>query len=106
MEEAEFVLAHGTEALGAGDGMEPTPISLEEIKEILRVAAAKNLPLLIANPDVVTVDKSYLRLMPGMFGRWYSEMGGKVSQLEGLLVLPNYLLLCCHRVLWATAYLG
>ncbi len=86
--------------------MEPTPISLEEIKEILRVAAAKNLPLLIANPDVVTVDKSYLRLMPGMFGRWYSEMGGKVSQLEGLLVLPNYLLLCCHRVLWATAYLG
>ncbi|BDA40671.1 probable acid sugar phosphatase [Coccomyxa sp. Obi] len=83
VEEAEFVLAHGTEALGAGDGMDPTPISLEEIKEILSVAAAKNLPLLIANPDIVTVDKSYLRLMPGMFGRWYSEMGGKECVLLG-----------------------
>ena len=98
MEEAEFVLAHGTEALGAGDGMEPTPISLEEIKEILRVAAAKNLPLLIANPDIVTVDKSYLRLMPGTFGRWYTEMGGKVSQLKGLLVLLDYCFLGCCRM--------
>ena len=84
VEEADFVLAHGTESLGGGDGVEPTPISLEEIKEILAVAAAKDLPLLIANPDVVTVDASYLRFMPGTFGKWYKEMGGKVSQSNSI----------------------
>lgn len=80
MEEADFILAHGTEALGGGDGVDPTPISLEEIREILAVAAAKDLPLLIANPDIVTVDRSLLAVMPGQFGNWYNEMGGKVSQ--------------------------
>lgn len=82
MEEADFVLAHGTESLGGGDdGEEPRPISLDEIKQLLAGAVARNLPLLIANPDIVTVDGSKLRVMPGTFGNWYTEMGGTVSHL-------------------------
>ena len=76
--EAGFILAHGTECLGRGDGQEPVPITAEEVRSLLREAANQQIPLLIANPDIVTVDQSDLRIMPGTFGRWYKEMGGQV----------------------------
>ena len=87
VEQAEFILAHGTEALGREDGLEPVPISLEDVQKLLQAAAKRQLPLLIANPDFVTVDGSELRIMPGTFGGWYAEMGGDVS-----LCYPMY----CH----------
>ena len=80
MKQADFVLAHGTEALGRGDGLEPVPRSLEDMQELLAAAAKRQLPLLVANPDFVTVDGDELRVMPGTFGGWYAEMGGDVSR--------------------------
>lgn len=87
-EEAQFVLAHGTEALGtpasAGAGGEdaaaqaPVPTSLDEMVELLRRCAVRGLPLVVANPDIVTVDGSQLRPMPGWLARRYAEMGGEV----------------------------
>ena len=77
--EAGFILAHGTECLGKGDGQEPVPIAAEEVRALLRRAVERRLPLLVANPDIVTVDQSDLRIMPGTFGRWYEEMGGQVT---------------------------
>ena len=78
VEEADFVLAHGTEVLGLGDGKPPIPVALEEIKSILQRAAEKGLPLIVANPDVVTVSGNSLIPMPGTFARWYNEFGGEV----------------------------
>lgn len=84
VEDADFVMAHGTESLGRGDGQEPTPITLDQIRDLLATAAGRDVPLLIANPDLVTVDGKQLRVMPGTFGKWYSEMGGKVG-IPGVL---------------------
>ena len=75
---ADFVLAHGTEVLGLGDGKTPTKVSLEEIKAMLQRAAERSLPLIVANPDVVTVSGNSLVPMPGTFARWYKEFGGEV----------------------------
>lgn len=37
-------------------------------------AAARKLPLIIANPDVVTVSGASLLPMPGQLGLWYKEI--------------------------------
>ena len=52
---------------------------MDEIKALLEEAAARKLPLVVANPDVVTVSGSGLIPMPGTFARWYKEFGGEVS---------------------------
>lgn len=64
VEEAEFVLAHGTEALGLPFG-EALPMKLEELNDILGQCAAKKIPMVVANPDFVTVEARALRVMPG-----------------------------------------
>ena len=80
---ADFVLAHGMEAISGGS-MEPAqPVTLDDIQALLRVAARRRLPLIIANPDVVTVDTTYLVPMPGMCGVWYEEYGGPPAILMG-----------------------
>ena len=79
MHEAEFLLAHGTECLGRAGDADPKEATLDEIREVLEAGAERHLPLLIANPDIVTVSGSGLITMPGTFGRWYKEMGGQVS---------------------------
>ena len=81
MDDAEFVLAHGTECLGRPGDADPVETTLDEIRVVLEAAAKRGLPLLIANPDIVTVSGSGLVVMPGTFGRWYKEMGGQVSML-------------------------
>ena len=80
-EEADFLLAHGTEAVnGAGTDDEQRAAgckntSLEDMREVLERAAARNLPLIVANPDVVTVGgDAGLLPMPGVLARWYAEM--------------------------------
>ena len=80
--EAEFLLAHGTECLGRAGDVDPREATLDEIREVLEAGAQRGLPLLIANPDIVTVSGSGLITMPGTFGRWYKEMGGQVSTLS------------------------
>lgn len=85
--EADFILAHGTEALGievSGNGALPVP--LERMKDVLAACAAqrstRNIPMVVANPDIVTVHGTELRTMPGTLARYYEEMGGEV-QLMG-----------------------
>lgn len=78
-EEADFVLSHGTEVLGQGDDLPGIETSLDNIKDLLQKAAKKGLPLIVANPDVVTVSGDKLVPMPGTFARWYSEFGGEAS---------------------------
>ncbi|KAJ0092937.1 hypothetical protein Patl1_26815 [Pistacia atlantica] len=66
VEEAEFILAHGSEALGLPSG-EARPTSLEDLEKILELCAAKKIPMIVANPDYVTVEARALRVMPGKF---------------------------------------
>lgn len=82
VDEADFLLAHGTECLGRAGDAEPRKASLDEIREVLEAGAKRGLPLLVANPDIVTVSGSGLIVMPGTFGRWYKEMGGQVSTIS------------------------
>ena len=70
--EADFILAHGTEAIGtAVSGHDAHPTPLHEIKTLLEQCAHYNLPLVVANPDIVTVHGTELRTMPGTLARWY-----------------------------------
>ncbi|KAM7510627.1 hypothetical protein LguiB_009502 [Lonicera macranthoides] len=63
VEEAEFVLAHGTEALGLSSGAS-RPMKVEDLEKILEKCAAKKIPMVVANPDFVTVEARALRVMP------------------------------------------
>ena len=66
---ADFILASGTECLGRADGP-AEPVSLEAIRELLEQAAQRGgVPMLVANPDVVTVSGSGLVPMPGTFAK-------------------------------------
>lgn len=81
-EEADFILAHGTEAIGGSSNK----IELEALRVLLEQAARKKgengPPLLCANPDLVTVNGAAgLVTMPGTLARWYSEAGGRVALL-------------------------
>lgn len=75
---AEFVLAHGTEALGLPSG-DSLPMKLEELNKILEQCAAKKIPMVVANPDFVTVEARALRVMPGTLAATYEKLGGEVK---------------------------
>lgn len=62
--DADFVLAHGTEAMGLPSGG-LRPLDTDRIYNILESCAAKRIPMVVANPDFVTVEARALRLMPG-----------------------------------------
>ncbi|GFS45939.1 haloacid dehalogenase-like hydrolase (HAD) superfamily protein [Actinidia rufa] len=64
LKKAEFILAHGTEALGLSSGT-AIPMKLEDLEKIFEQFAAKNIPMVVANPDFVTVEARALRVMPG-----------------------------------------
>ena len=83
--EADFILAHGTEAIGKGDGSDPEPIELDQIRQLLQQCADRgDMPLLVANPDIMTVSGRSLLAMPGKLGQWYEKMGGEVGMLDVL----------------------
>ncbi|XP_031272816.1 uncharacterized protein LOC116131294 [Pistacia vera] len=77
VEEAEFILAHGSEALGLPSG-EARPTGLEDLEKILELCAAKKIPMIVANPDYVTVEARALRVMPGTLASKYEKLGGEV----------------------------
>lgn len=64
VKDADFILAHGTEALGLSSG-EALPVKLEDLEKILEESASKQIPMVVANPDFVTVEARALRIMPG-----------------------------------------
>ncbi|KAJ6297432.1 hypothetical protein OIU78_023055 [Salix suchowensis] len=78
VEEAEFVLAHGTEALGLSSGAS-CPMTLDELEKVLERCAAKQIPMVVANPDFVTVEARDLRVMPGTLAAKYEKLGGEVK---------------------------
>ncbi|KAH9606126.1 hypothetical protein KSS87_007268 [Heliosperma pusillum] len=77
-EEAEFILAHGTEGLGLPSGS-VIPKKLEELEKILEQCAVKKIPMVVANPDCVTVEVRALRVMPGTLASKYEKLGGEVK---------------------------
>ncbi|KAL4193734.1 hypothetical protein AMTRI_Chr06g178300 [Amborella trichopoda] len=78
IDDASFILAHGTEALGHSNG-DPLPMSLEDLEQILEGCVKKNIPMIVANPDFVTVEVRALRVMPGTLGAKYKKLGGNVK---------------------------
>ncbi|KAG1680807.1 hypothetical protein FOA52_008140 [Chlamydomonas sp. UWO 241] len=77
--EADFILAHGTEGVGQAGGAPTVDASLEEMRAMMRFAAGRRIPMVVANPDLVTVDgPNGLIVMPGTLAEWYAEMGGSV----------------------------
>uniref|UniRef100_A0A453RPZ9 Uncharacterized protein n=1 Tax=Aegilops tauschii subsp. strangulata TaxID=200361 RepID=A0A453RPZ9_AEGTS len=78
VDDAEFILAHGTEALGLPSG-DPLSKSLEELEQILVLGIQKRLPMVVANPDYVTVEARNLRVMPGTLAAKYECLGGEVK---------------------------
>ncbi|KAG8048129.1 hypothetical protein GUJ93_ZPchr0008g13870 [Zizania palustris] len=78
VDDAEFILAHGTEALGLPSG-DPLPKSLEELEQVLTLCIEKQLPMVVANPDYVTVEARDLRVMPGTLAAKYESLGGEVK---------------------------
>lgn len=87
-EKADCIIAHGTEALGTQvNGQNASPCSVEHMKEILsscrEIAKHKrsNMPLIVANPDIVTVNGDELIVMPGTLAKFYEEIGGQVHRM-------------------------
>lgn len=83
--QCDFILAHGTEALGTDtDGSSAQPIPLDEMKRLLKIAASREGPpvLIVANPDVVTVHGGDLRVMPGTLARYYQHLTGDVASVQ------------------------
>ncbi|CAI5997983.1 unnamed protein product [Closterium sp. NIES-65] len=85
-EEADFILAHGTEAVGVAEADKPArPASLDELAGLMSRAAEEGrrrgrmIPMVVANPDIVTVEARALRVMPGTLAREYEAMGGVVK---------------------------
>ncbi|KAK1356368.1 Pyridoxal phosphate phosphatase [Heracleum sosnowskyi] len=78
VKDADFILAHGTEALGVSSG-EPLPVKLEDLEKILEESAIKQIPMVVANPDFVTVEARALRIMPGTLADKYEKLGGEVK---------------------------
>ncbi|KAG4180119.1 hypothetical protein ERO13_A10G146000v2 [Gossypium hirsutum] len=74
VEEADFILAHGTEALGLPSGL-VRPMSLDGLEKILEHCATKKIPMVVANPDFVTVEARALSIMPAK----YEKLGGEVK---------------------------
>lgn len=77
VEEADFILAHGTEGMGLPSG-DVRPMSLEDLEKILEICAAKKIPMVVANPDYVTVEARALRVMPGTLASKFEKLGGEV----------------------------
>lgn len=88
LEDAQFLLVHGTEAIATSDG-QVRGASLEELRTVVvKCATTLKLPMIVANPDLVTVDGDALRTMPGTLGNWYREHGGEVV----LMGKPSHLM--------------
>lgn len=78
--DADFILAHGTEAIGRPNGAAPQAASMQEINALLQCCAEQPVapPMVVANPDVVTVSGSDLIPMPGTLAQYYANLGGEV----------------------------
>jgi ribonucleotide monophosphatase NagD (HAD superfamily) len=94
---AELIVAHGTEGVAAASSSSdagaasspppPIPTPLPELERLLKRAAERRPqppPMVVANPDFVTVDgPGRLAVMPGTLARCYASAGGGPVVLMG-----------------------
>lgn len=73
IEDANFILV---------TGINTPDVTLEDYEPILRKAVAKGLPLICANPDMITLFGRERHVGPGALAQRYSEFGG-VAHLIG-----------------------
>jgi HAD superfamily hydrolase (TIGR01459 family) len=59
-------------------GLDPARLDLAAYEPFLREAAARGLPMVCANPDLVRAVPDGLHLAPGTIARRYEELGGRV----------------------------
>lgn len=80
---ADCILAHGTEALGMrADGTGAELCSIDEMEQILTECSEREgVPMIVANPDLVTVHGDELRVMPGTLAAHYESRGGEVYRM-------------------------
>lgn len=83
VEDADFVLAHGSHVWQRGGDQVPlgsflTDCSMDAIDPILEDCLDRKLPMVCANPDfVVRMPDSSMAYMPGNIARRYEELGGE-----------------------------
>ncbi len=51
------------------------PVALDALRALLPACVARGLPMLVANPDVVTVDAAALVTMPGKLAQARAYLG-------------------------------
>ncbi|KAK9165149.1 hypothetical protein Scep_000340 [Stephania cephalantha] len=78
VEDADFILAHGTEAVSLPSGA-ALPMELKDLENLLERCILKKIPMVVANPDFVTVEARDLRIMPGTLAAKYEKLGGEVK---------------------------
>jgi len=69
LDAADFVLATGID-----DYADP----LEKYEDVLVAAAARRLPMICANPDLVVIVGEQMSICAGSFAKRYEELGGEV----------------------------
>lgn len=83
---AEFLLAHGTEVLAAGDGEEEVAADETLVRALLKQAAARRLPLIVANPVrrrlCLAMPRWCLTSPPSRTSRWRAHFEGCRCQLK------------------------
>jgi HAD superfamily hydrolase (TIGR01459 family) len=83
--EADFVLAHGTQLIKTGKESIVTELysqgeeALSLYERHFRIAVARDLPMVCANPDFIAIDAGGKRWVTGTLARRYEELGGRVS---------------------------
>lgn len=84
MEEADFLLAHGTEGIGQPGGTGVEACSVDDMVGMLDGcihADGSSKPMVVANPDIVTVHGGDLIKMPGYIAKEYEQRGGEVCRM-------------------------
>ncbi len=85
IEEADFVLLHGTQLLHTGSST-PTALDIyktghidDNVQHILSMALSNHIPIICANSDMTAIAKNKLQYMPGLIANKYEAMGGVVK---------------------------
>jgi HAD superfamily hydrolase (TIGR01459 family) len=59
-------------------GVESADDRIEDFEDALREAAARHLPMVCANPDLVVLHRGKMEICAGSIAQYYEELGGKV----------------------------
>jgi len=85
-EEADVVLAQGTQLIRSADGHKAVPTALfasgvvdERLQDTLKICQERRIPMICANPDFqATQPDGSIGYMPGVVSQYYESIGGRV----------------------------